>query len=131
MCRHRFGHNGYFLDIISPVRRISEHFRRMNIANYVIYIPIVHNNFGDTRLHKHVLQVFERGRHIHCHHFRTGNNTVAYFYIREINRILKDFNLRIQHILISSILYTPQHEIIQKDFAECLIGRFLIYPHAK
>ena len=62
MCRHRFGHNGYFLDIISPVRRISEHFRRMNIADYVIYIPIVHNNFGDTRLHKHVLQVFERGR---------------------------------------------------------------------
>ena len=62
----------------------------MNIADYVIYIPIVHNNFGDTRLHKHVLQVFERGRHIYCHHFRTGNNTIAYFYIREIKRILKE-----------------------------------------
>lgn len=83
MCRHRFGHNGYFLDIISPVRRISEHFRRMNIADYVIYIPIVHNNFGDTRLHKHVLQVFERGRHIYCHHFRTGNNTIAYFILEK------------------------------------------------
>ena len=130
MCRHRFGHNGYFLDIISPVRRISEHFRRMNIADYVIYIPIVHNNFGDT----HSTSTFFKSSSEAVTSTATTSvrGTIqSRIFILEIKRILKDFHFRIQLFLISSILYTRLHEIIQIDFAECLIGRFLIYPHAK
>ena len=90
MRRHRFGHNGHFLDIISPIRRVSEHLGRVDIADYIIYIPVVHNNFGNARLHKHTLQILERGRHIHRHHFRTGHDAIAYLDIGEIKRILKE-----------------------------------------
>ena len=43
MRRHRFGHNGYFLHIVSPVRRISEHLGRMDIADHIIYVSVIHD----------------------------------------------------------------------------------------
>ena len=55
--------------------------------------------------------------------------------VSEYARMMIDFSFLVkQHtkttIPLESVI-TRLHEIIQIDFAECLIGRFLIYPHAK
>ena len=68
---------------------------------------------------------------INSHHFGTRNDTVADFYVREIQSILKDFHFRIQFLLILGIINTALHEVVQVDFSKRSVGCILVNLHSK
>ena len=128
---HGFGHNRHLLHILMPVFRSTKHFRRMNITHHIVDISIVHNDLGNSGFDEAAFQLVQRSCQINSHHFGTRNDTVADFYVRKIQSILKDFHFRIQFLLILGIINTALHEVVQVDFSKRSVGCILVNLHSK
>ena len=103
----------------------------MNITHHIVDISIVHNDLGNSGFDEAAFQLVQRSCQINSHHFGTRNDTVADFYVRKIQSILKDFHFRIQFLLILGIINTALHEVVQVDFSKRSVGCILVNLHSK
>ena len=131
MSGHGFGHNRHLFHILMPVFRGTEHFRRMDITDYVVDIPVIYDYLGDSGFYEAAFQLVQRGSQIDSHHFGTGNDAVADFYVREVEGVLEDFHFRVQLFFIFGIINAALYEIVQVDFSKSSVGRILINLHSK
>ena len=103
----------------------------MDVTDHIVNITVIYDNLGDTRLNKTAFQFIQRSCEINRHHLSTGNNTIAYFNIREVKCVLEDFHFRIQFLLILGIINAALHKIIKIHLSESFVGRILVYLHAE
>ena len=55
--------------------------------------PVIHDYLGDSGFYEAAFQLVQRGSQIDSHHFSTGNDAVADFYVREVEGVLEGFSL--------------------------------------
>ena len=116
---HRFGHNRHFFHILMPVFRITKHFRRMDITDHIVDIPVIHNDL-EIRILKTAFQFVQRSSPGSTATTSVRGTIQSYFMFREIKGRLKDFHFRIQFFFIFSIIDATLHEIVQVDFSKSL-----------
>ena len=116
--------------MILPFHRIMEEFRAMDIADDMIYILLIYNDFRVTAFYEFLTQFLQRRILLYSLDFCTWNHTVTYFGIAEVERILKDLDFIIDFILIGSIINARLNQIIKIHLRKALIPRFYIHLHA-
>ena len=116
--------------MILPFHRIMEEFRAMDIADDMIYILLIYNDFRVTAFYEFLTQFLQRRILLYCLDFCTWNHTVTYFGIAEVERILKYLDFIINFIFIGSIINARLNQIVKIHLGKALISRFSIHLHA-
>ena len=98
----------------------------MDIADDMIYILLIYNDFRVTAFYEFLTQFLQRRILLYCLDFCTWNHTVTYFGIAEVERILKYLDFIINFIFIGSIINARLNQIVKIHLGKALISRYRI-----
>ena len=96
LCGKGFGYKRNGLDMLLPVILVAEHLGRMDVPYYVVHIAVINQYLGISGLNELLPQLSRRNTLFYGAYLIAGHHTVTGLYVRKVQDVLKNPDLRIR-----------------------------------
>ena len=100
----------------------------MDITDDVVDVLVIDDDLAMAALDEGLLEFLDGGGVFDSIDLRTGHHTVAHLRLREVKGVLEDLDLLAYQVLITGIVDTGLHEIVEIDLRE--LPFFVLLRHA-
>ena len=130
-CRHGLRHERHFVYAVLPAVRIAEHLRTVHIAHYMVYVPVIGNDFRVAALDElHKQRFVSVAVYIHRVYFGTWHHAVAHLDVRELQGIMEYLHFLVYVVLTSGIFNARLHKIVEVYLRKAFVVVFLPHPYS-
>jgi hypothetical protein len=110
--------------------RIAEEFRAVDIADDVVDILFVDNDFRVSALYEFLAELIERGIGLYSLNFGSRHHAVAHLCVGEVECILEDLHLVIDIRVFLCIIDTRLHQVVEVNLREAFVLSLLVHLHS-
>ena len=94
----------------------------MDIADDVVNVFLIDNDFGVATLNEAALQVFNRRVvNVNSLNLRTGNHAVAYLRVGKVEGIVENLDFLVHLVIVGGMVKAALYQIVQINLAELLL----------
>ena len=126
---HRFGNEGNVDDRFAPVGRVSEHFRRVDVALDMVDVVVIDEDFRVAALDEFLAQFVGGAVVSDGDDFRARNHAVADARFAEIEGVLEDFDLVVDVVVVLCAVDAGMDEIVEIDSRKFAFLDLLVHPN--